>query len=481
MKIGIRRLYDELRLRGSALLLYDRERETLGESSLILLRRGALPDRLPGASLFFGEAWEIDGRARQERANVLCVPSAAAETAERRAGEILASGVGDGEYVSRRLFSLACEGSLQNIADAACALMGNPAAVYDAHGRNVAYSRLPHPKAELFRVYTRDLGLAEKRAGSFFRAECVERIRRERAPMLFEGAASRRIIAAPVFTNGMFSGYINIVEAYAPFADGDEALAGDLAMAASAALRRSGEPAAGGDELHGGLLRELLESPTIPRAYAEERVRSAGLMPGQAMLMAAVCVPDGTFAEGLRGVLHTERDGRGAALLTLGEISVPALVFALEKRSLKAALSGPFDDLRETAGRYRQALAALNAAERLKKPGAVFRFHELAPYCLLGEGPFPPEDCLHPAVRSLRAYDEAHGTQLLPTLGTYLQNVRSLVATKDALHIHRSTLVYRLERIEEITGADLTDGETFFELAFSFKALDMTESKGEDT
>jgi|GEM_PF-6756444 len=474
MDIGIRRLYDELGLRGAVLLLYDRERERLSSGGALLLCPGALPERLPGASLFPGEAEEIDERAKREGANVLCVPPASAEAARRRAREILESGVGDGEYISRRLFSLACEGSLQNIADAACALLGNPAAVYDAHGRNVAYSRLRHPKAELFRVYTRDLGLAGRRAESFFRAECVERIRRERRPLLFAEAASRRIIAAPVFTNGTFSGYINVVEAYAPFLPGDEALAGDLALAASAALRRFGAEDAGGK---GGLLKELLENPALPRAGAEEKLRAAGFLPGEAMLLAAVDAPDTTFADDLRGVLHAETEGRGALLLTLGEETVPAVRDALERRSMRAAVSAPFGDLRETAGRYRQALAALNAADRIGRPGALFRFHELAPYCLLGEGSFSPEDCLHPAVRALRAHDGEHGTRLLSTLMAYIRNVRSLVRTKDELHIHRSTLVYRLERIAEITGVDLSDGETFFELAFSFRALEMGEER----
>jgi len=60
---------------------------------------------------------------------------------------------------------------------------------------------------------------------------------------------------------------------------------------------------------------------------------------------------------------------------------------------------------------------------------------------------------------------------------SYIRNVRSLVRTKDELHIHRSTLVYRLERIAEITGVDLSDGETLFELAFSFRALEMGEER----
>ncbi len=62
---------------------------------------------------------------------------------------------------------------------------------------------------------------------------------------------------------------------------------------------------------------------------------------------------------------------------------------------------------------------------------------------------------LDPAVDTLRRYDQRNGTDYLNTLKTYLQNERNITETSRRLYIHRNTLLYRIERLEELTGLDL--------------------------
>ena len=57
---------------------------------------------------------------------------------------------------------------------------------------------------------------------------------------------------------------------------------------------------------------------------------------------------------------------------------------------------------------------------------------------------------IHPKVRALREYDTAHGTELEMTFESYLSCLQSVVKTAEKLHIHRSTLYTRLEKIDEI-------------------------------
>jgi DNA-binding PucR family transcriptional regulator len=61
-------------------------------------------------------------------------------------------------------------------------------------------------------------------------------------------------------------------------------------------------------------------------------------------------------------------------------------------------------------------------------------------------------------VATLLAAD-SRGT-LVRTLAAYLRHTGSAPAAADELHIHRTTLHYRLDRIREITGCDPDDGET---------------------
>jgi len=64
----------------------------------------------------------------------------------------------------------------------------------------------------------------------------------------------------------------------------------------------------------------------------------------------------------------------------------------------------------------------------------------------------------------LADYDERKHTQLVRTLTQYLQHGGGYEASSSALSVHRSTLKYRLQRIRELTGFDLTDPETRFNL-----------------
>ncbi len=60
---------------------------------------------------------------------------------------------------------------------------------------------------------------------------------------------------------------------------------------------------------------------------------------------------------------------------------------------------------------------------------------------------------------SLVDYDKKHDGELTQTLKVYLHH-NAIADTARAIHVHRNTLLYRLSRIKEITGADLEDGET---------------------
>jgi sugar diacid utilization regulator len=70
----------------------------------------------------------------------------------------------------------------------------------------------------------------------------------------------------------------------------------------------------------------------------------------------------------------------------------------------------------------------------------------------------------------LTAYDERKRTQLVTTLTRYLQHGGGYEATSHALSVHRSTLKYRLQRIRELTGFDLADPETRFNLELATRA-----------
>ncbi|MDQ1381154.1 MAG: hypothetical protein QOJ71_1873 [Actinomycetota bacterium] len=72
---------------------------------------------------------------------------------------------------------------------------------------------------------------------------------------------------------------------------------------------------------------------------------------------------------------------------------------------------------------------------------------------------------------ALREYDEAHGAALLETLSQYLEQGGNYEATAHALSTHRNTVKYRLQRIRAISGLDLADADTRFNLQLATRAL----------
>jgi DNA-binding PucR family transcriptional regulator len=59
----------------------------------------------------------------------------------------------------------------------------------------------------------------------------------------------------------------------------------------------------------------------------------------------------------------------------------------------------------------------------------------------------------------LLAYDQKHRTDFVQTIATYLANNNSLQATAKELYVHVNTAAYRLQRIQAITGLDLSKTE----------------------
>ena len=67
-------------------------------------------------------------------------------------------------------------------------------------------------------------------------------------------------------------------------------------------------------------------------------------------------------------------------------------------------------------------------------------------------------------------YDAKKRSELVTTLSRYLECGGSYDATAKALSVHRSTLKYRLQRIREISGHDLSCPDTHFNLQLATRA-----------
>jgi PucR family transcriptional regulator, purine catabolism regulatory protein len=74
---------------------------------------------------------------------------------------------------------------------------------------------------------------------------------------------------------------------------------------------------------------------------------------------------------------------------------------------------------------------------------------------------------------TLVAYDAAHSSDMVQTLDAYLRCDRSWVRTATAMGLHRQTVVYRIQRVEDITGRRIADTATIAEFWLALRAKDL--------
>jgi DNA-binding PucR family transcriptional regulator len=73
-------------------------------------------------------------------------------------------------------------------------------------------------------------------------------------------------------------------------------------------------------------------------------------------------------------------------------------------------------------------------------------------------------------IGALLDYDTRKGSELVTTLGRYLDCGGSYDAMATDLGVHRSTCKYRVQRIKEISGHDLSDPQVHFNLELATRA-----------
>jgi hypothetical protein len=125
---------------------------------------------------------------------------------------------------------------------------------------------------------------------------------------------------------------------------------------------------------------------------------------------------------------------------------------------LVAGIGAPRPDLAEARASWVEARLAARTGQAEPRLGPVAAWPELGVYRLLACGPEAALSgaVLDPAVLALL---ETGDRELIATASAYLAAAGSVQETAAALSVHRQTVYYRLQRIEQVTGLDLSRGD----------------------
>lgn len=183
----------------------------------------------------------------------------------------------------------------------------------------------------------------------------------------------------------------------------------------------------------------------------------------------------------------SEREGiLGAEVLLLvpgGEEATAARAVDGVLRELEAGLAGytfaigrsriaeTATDLPRAAS---EALLAANVAQG-SSDGAALAFEQTGAYRLLlsamSENPDELQRFYAETVEPLVAYDEQYETDLVGTLEAFLEADGNVAGTAQRLFTHRHTIYYRLERVRELSGHDVSSSDGREKLSLGLKAM----------
>lgn len=244
------------------------------------------------------------------------------------------------------------------------------------------------------------------------------------------------------------------------------------------------------------VLRSLLASdPVVRRDALSAAVRAHGVTRGEGTVVRAVAIGHDT------GVVQRASLGRalesvtrstmmfigevGAALIFLGRADSaervgPIVTAEAERAGVilraigSAALSDTDHDLRPVVDR---ALATAAVAEMLPQLGSCLQAEEIGPWLLIADVVTDPDrlQWYSPA-----AYALVHDPDQLrrQTVEVLLDNAHQIRKVCEELHIHRTTLYYRLENMPQVVRDALDDGMQRSALHLGLKLAAYWENAG---
>ena len=137
-----------------------------------------------------------------------------------------------------------------------------------------------------------------------------------------------------------------------------------------------------------------------------------------------------------------------------------------------AGISEAFDDLDTCDIHFIQAQSVTNLGRKQSAFFSDFRSQALFSFF---KSHIASETFLHPVLAKISAYDQEHGTEYFETLRIYILCFFNRDTTASILNIHRNTLQYRLNRIQDIFNLAYMEPQITLQLLNSFQLLEKTD------
>ena len=156
------------------------------------------------------------------------------------------------------------------------------------------------------------------------------------------------------------------------------------------------------------------------------------------------------------------------------------LIYFIRDSYLKAGYSRTMEGHMNLRRQYLQAKIALEVGNRKKPYVWIHKFDQIVLTYILEQATkqLPAAMLCHERLLDLKKMDEIHHSEYMLTLRTYLEQNLNATQTANEMFIHRSTFLYRLEKIKTVLQSGLEDPDEIFYLNLSLRLLEQEEKEG---
>lgn len=402
--------------------------------------------------------------------------------------------------IQRMLAAHFSNSGLQYLVEESAVALGNPIVVVDTTYRYIAHhlADLEGVDSTLSRVMAQEIQneTVLDNAVSYIRSSHIDsRLADLGAPLVEHNEIlDCNTMTGAVMVRGVCIAHVMMMEHARPFTELDRECFDRLLQFVAQEMQKSEVWGPTSGELGSFFLANLLGDHHPSEAVTRRRLKAVNFHPKPVLTVVCLHAPnEGLRQEQAEHIAGQLRPMMHHALYTRYHQNLVVLVsrdteYDLERDSyrllrevahlngLSVGVSDAFAHLIDTRRGYEQARAAIRMGEMARN---IFDENGLYRHCdysylrlldlanrrtsLLGY--------CHPALVRLAAHDEKHSGELMETLFCYLQVAGITKRAASMLHLHKNTLLYRMNRIKEILGMDLTSGEDQFALQMSFRIL----------
>ncbi|MCR4435966.1 MAG: helix-turn-helix domain-containing protein [Clostridiales bacterium] len=377
-------------------------------------------------------------------------------------------------------------------------MLGNPICVTDLSYNTIAITRDKNVDDDPVwnELYTKGYSIYDT-SSLYINADLYHFKGNSFPPFYWQDTVSKyRKILCSIDVGNKPAGHLAVIEYEKPFGDDDIKLVSILREALSAEFQINKNIYSSDGTRHKSILRDILSGKTKDKESIEDKGQLLKFPLNVDMYAITIKPGDVSIIPGdsLEYLCNTLENLISNSKTVAYEGNVFMLVYCNKTRNLfkedfqilykfllenkmKAGVSRCLYSLVDLRAHYLQSLHALRLGKILKDKNAIYFYEDYAIFHMMeaGSSQGKLQEYCHPSLLSLMDYDRQNNTSFTKTLYEFIKNSCSIADTANILKIHRTSLIYRLEKIKEIMNVDLNDNNILLLLHLSLKMVEYSD------